>query len=230
MSGLDKAARFILTFHGIGEPGAHVGRDEIPYWVGEETFHEIIDFIASGAFPNLPPIEVTFDDGNMSDIRIALPALVKKGLSARFFVLAGRIGASGYLSKSDIREMSNAGMTIGSHGWSHIDWRKATDAELHRELVDAKSLIEDALGKSIDNISVPFGRYNKRVIPSILKFGYAAVFSSDCGLAFNECPTPRNTLKTKDDHCRLEHLIKNEIKSPKILLRRLTRLIKRHLI
>lgn len=42
-------------------------------------------------------IELTFDDGNASDLTIAAPALQARGLAASFFVCASRIGQAGDL-------------------------------------------------------------------------------------------------------------------------------------
>jgi len=35
-------------------------------------------------------VQLSFDDGNRSDVGIALPALLERELSATFFVVAGR--------------------------------------------------------------------------------------------------------------------------------------------
>lgn len=70
-------------------------------------------------------VELAFDHGNVSDIKHALPALCRRGITAHFFVLAGRIGAAGYLSAQDVSSLHSAGMTIGSHGVHHRDWRRS---------------------------------------------------------------------------------------------------------
>ena len=77
---------------------------------------------------------ITFDDGNQSDAKIALPALVKRGLRASFFICAGRIGRPGYLDRVAIRDLLDAGMEVGSHGMRHLDWRKIDDTTLNVEI------------------------------------------------------------------------------------------------
>ena len=66
-----------------------------------------------------PGMELSFDDGYASDMEIALPALLERGLSARFFPLAGKLGRPGYLTAAGVRELAAAGMALGSHGMRH---------------------------------------------------------------------------------------------------------------
>jgi peptidoglycan/xylan/chitin deacetylase (PgdA/CDA1 family) len=82
-----------LTFHGIGEPPAAVGVDERDVWLSEADFVAALDAIRT-----LPEATVSFDDGNASDLRIALPALRERGIGATFFVVAARLGEPDYLS------------------------------------------------------------------------------------------------------------------------------------
>ena len=50
-------------------------------------------------------MRLSFDDGNSSDVEIALPALRERGLPRRFFVVAGRLDRPGSLSRDDVREL-----------------------------------------------------------------------------------------------------------------------------
>lgn len=195
MTGVEASqATFFLTFHGIGEPGPHVGEAERRYWVSKETFTRIIQYVAHAGEGAYPPMAVTFDDGNVSDAEIALPILAEAGLKARFFVLAGRFGMRDYLSEGDVRRLAEAGMRVGSHGWNHVDWRKADDRELARELRDSKLAIADATGMAVEEAAIPFGAYDGRVLKALRAHGYTAIFSSDGGLARTGPLLTRNTV------------------------------------
>src|SRR5690349_7096366 len=98
-----------VCFHGIGTPQRELEPGEAPYWVSEAAFHEVLDEIAGW-----PRIRISFDDGNASDLDLALPALVERGLTADFFVLAGRLESEGSLDVDAVRELCRAGMTIGT--------------------------------------------------------------------------------------------------------------------
>jgi peptidoglycan/xylan/chitin deacetylase (PgdA/CDA1 family) len=184
-------ARKILTFHGLGPPGGHVDAAERPFWIGEAAFAAAIGRATADR-----TVEITFDDGNLSDLSIALPRLLEAGLTARFFVLAGRIGRPGYLAATDLAALHRAGMTIGSHGADHVDWRRASDAGLRRELHDARRAIEDALGAAVTEASIPFGAFDARVLGALAAAGYRRVYSSSGGLAGTGAwLVPRNTVQ-----------------------------------
>lgn len=166
-----------LIFHGIGQPNRRVGPDEAPYWVSASRFERVLAAVADRP----EAYEITFDDGNLSDHEIALPILQKFDLRARFFVLSGRIGATGSLDKSHIRALSAAGMTIGSHGIDHVAWPTLPDAELQNELQGSRACLEDICGHAITEAGIPFGRYDARVLRALRSAGYHSAWSSDGG-------------------------------------------------
>ena len=149
--------RLVVTFHGIGTPARTLDAGEAPYWVEAPVLAAAIDLAAKGR------LEITFDDGNESDARIALPMLQRAGVTATFFVLAGRLDKPGSLSRTQLQELARAGMAIGSHGHDHVDWTRADDTDLRRELWDSRAAIEDCLGAPVDSVSVPFGAFDARV-------------------------------------------------------------------
>lgn len=163
-----------VSFHGIGTPGPGVGSAERPYWVTQTAFTEILDVLAAAA-----NVEITFDDGNASDVEIALGALRERGLVAQFFVVAGRLGQPGYLDVDGVQELVRGGMTIGSHGMDHRSWRGLSDSDRQRELVEARALLADVVGAPVDEAAVPMGRYDRRLLSELRRLGYAAVHTSD---------------------------------------------------
>lgn len=170
------ARELILTFHGLGDgipPRATAAERKV--WVPAEWFEAIV--------AALPPegVALAFDDGNASDAELALPVLQRLGRSARFFVLAGRIGAPGHLAASDIAALHAAGMTIGSHGLRHRDWRASADSELQAELAGSRRVLEDMLGVPITEAACPFGSYDRRVLRALRRAGYRRVYNSDGG-------------------------------------------------
>lgn len=174
--------RLVLDIHGLGPRPNHVEPDEAYYWCDDvQIFERILDAIPEVATRSSTAIEITFDDGNSSDFAYALPALAKRGLTASFFVCAGRIGRPNYLHRGAMAEMVAAGMMIGSHGWSHIDWRSADQQTLVKEVDDAKQTIEDAIGSQVDAVAIPFGSYDRRVINALGAF--SKVYTSDGGFA-----------------------------------------------
>jgi peptidoglycan/xylan/chitin deacetylase (PgdA/CDA1 family) len=87
----------------------------------------------------------------------------------------------GYLGKPEIRSLTDAGMSIGSHGYSHVDWRGLDDAGAQREFVDARNVLADVVGKPVDEAALPFGRFDRHVLSRLKALGYTRVFTSARG-------------------------------------------------
>ena len=183
--------RIVLTFHGIGTPRRPLDPGEEPFWVNEQAFADAVAAAAENS-----KVEITFDDGNASDAEIALPILKQARMTATFFVLAGRLGEAGSLHPRDVATLVAEGMTVGSHGADHIDWTRATDETMRRELYDARARIEDAAGVAVDALSIPFGAFDKRTLERAAAAGYSSVHTSTGGVAAHDAWfVPRNTVR-----------------------------------
>lgn len=175
--------RLVLNFHGIGEVPPSVGPSERRFWTTESMFDAILTEIGRASQSTELPIQITFDDGNESDVRLALPALLERALTADFFVCAGRLGKPGYLDESQVRELRSAGMGIGSHGWDHVDWRRINDATMDREVRGARERLSEVLGYDVDEVAIPFGSYDRRVVGKLRQEGIRTAYTSDGGRA-----------------------------------------------
>jgi peptidoglycan/xylan/chitin deacetylase (PgdA/CDA1 family) len=165
----------IVTFHGLGDPPPGISDAERKVWVPVHWFEAVLDA--------LPPAGVTvaFDDGNASDLEHALPALTRRGRTARFFVLAGELGRPGRLTASDVLKLSDVGMRIGSHGLHHRNWRTIADHELDREVANSRAALAELLCSEVGEAACPFGSYDRRVLRALRKAGYKRVYTSDGG-------------------------------------------------
>lgn len=179
-----------FTFHGIGELPPSIDDAERDVWVSEAGFLSALD-----AIRGLNGAQVTFDDGNISDLTVALPALVERGMTGQFFIVAERIGKAGYLSAEDLRALHESGMEVGLHGMRHRPWRGLSEAELEVELVEARLRLESRLGRGVTTAACPFGSYDQRVLQRLQLAGFGTVFTSDGGAASPQSwLQPRNTL------------------------------------
>jgi peptidoglycan/xylan/chitin deacetylase (PgdA/CDA1 family) len=210
----------ILNFHGVGEPAHELSAGEANVWLDAPRFLEILD-----AVKGVPNVELTFDDGNMSDIEIAVPALFERGLRATFFIVADRIDQEHYLSKADVKALVQAGMPVGSHGKRHVPWRGLDDQRLREELVEAKETIERAVGDAISEAACPFGSYDRRSLLALRSAGFARVYTSDTGPAHADTwLVARNTIACDDTPESVRRIIADPGRSP---VRGLKKLIKR---
>ncbi len=182
--------RFLLTFHGLGEPGRDIDDGEDAYWLDPQFFKRVLDLVSERR-----DVAITFDDANASDFEIALPALEERRLRATFFLVTRRFGAKGCLSREQALGLRAAGMSVGSHGLHHKKWGLLREVELRDELNASKRELEDLLGEPISEAACPFGSYNRKVVRFARSAGYAQIFTSDNGPTIGrEYVCARNTI------------------------------------
>jgi peptidoglycan/xylan/chitin deacetylase (PgdA/CDA1 family) len=184
-----------LTWHGIGSPGGSISPEEARYWNPAVVFADMLTMVPDIKAKHGITVLMTFDDGNQSDYSQAFRLLVQRGQTGIFFVCASRIDQPGYLSTTELREMHAACMTIGSHGFDHINWSAATEDQLAREFFGARARIEDALGAAVETASVPFGMVDRRVAQWAIRAGFGRLFTSSGGFATSDVGLiPRNSI------------------------------------
>jgi peptidoglycan/xylan/chitin deacetylase (PgdA/CDA1 family) len=167
-----------LTVHGIGTPPRPLDPGEDKIWITVGQFEHMLDAVAGRQ-----DVRITFDDANCSDVEIGLPALVERGMTAVFFLLAGRLGEPGRLDESGVRALHSAGMAIGSHGWAHSDWRALDDSSAGLEIRSACERLTELCGTPVTDVSVPFGSYDRTVLRRLRSAGVRRVYTSDGGPA-----------------------------------------------
>lgn len=142
---------------------------------------------------------VTFDDAFRS-ITLALPLLQDLQVPATVFVcssyardgralavpeLRADVAADPHgfetLDWSALRELGGRGHEIGAHTVSHPHLPELGDAELERELVDARIEIESELGRPCRYLAYPYGDEDERVRLAARRAGYEAAFGLNPG-------------------------------------------------
>ena len=173
-----------------------------------------LDDLVSSSENKLPlppnPVVLTFDDGWKNQYTYAFPIIKKYNATATFFIFTNGQGHSSYLSWDQLREMSNAGMTIGSHSKSHPYLTRMTNKEqLVKEVIGSKEAIESEIGKQVTAFAYPFGLYSETLVSLLKESGYkeARFFG---GGAYQEGDNPF-TIKSvfvTDDLERFKNLLK----------------------
>lgn len=219
-------ARIGLIFHGLGDPQRNLEPGEAPFWISVARFEAILDRIL--ALPDPGAVRISFDDGNISDLSIALPRLLARGLTADFFVLTGRLDQPGSLSRGDLTALAQAGMRIGSHGIDHLNLRHCPADQLAREVTLSRQVLTQALGQPIREFSIPFGAYNAPVLAAIRSAGYDAAWTSDRGtMAENVFLRPRTSVRAGMDDAAIDRILKGQIGWAEAARRRLGMLRRR---
>jgi peptidoglycan/xylan/chitin deacetylase (PgdA/CDA1 family) len=167
-----------VLVHGIGPVARQLDSGEEQVWVTTEQFERLLDAVVERS-----DVRISFDDGNSSDVEVALPRLVERGLTAEFFLLAGLLGERGRVDRAGVGALLDAGMAIGSHGWSHRCWRRIDSAQAREELDDAHRVLGEVTGRPVSRVAIPFGSYDRHVLRLLRTAGVTRAYTSDGGRA-----------------------------------------------
>ncbi len=164
-----------LMLHGLGPPPAHIPEEEKPYWISEAMFAEIVSLARD------TEVHITIDDGNATDIEIALPALLTAGIKASFFIPSDRIGTPHYVSEDGIRMLRKAGMEIGSHGCAHVRWTEVPDEAIAADVIRSTERLSSIIGEPVRKVAIPFGACDRRILRVLHALGITQVYTSFSG-------------------------------------------------
>ncbi|MDB5032376.1 polysaccharide deacetylase family protein [Mucilaginibacter sp.] len=155
--------------------------------LADSGYHTILPdqlyaYLTTGAALPKKPIMLTFDDTDEDQYTIAAPELKKYGYKAVYFVMTVSIGRPHYMTKEQVKALSDAGNVIGSHTWDHHmtskykhdpnpkkdDWVIQIDKPTQK--------LEEITGKKITYFAYPFGIWNKSGFGELHKHGFKIAF------------------------------------------------------
>lgn len=212
-----------VCFHGVGTPRRNLEPGEDVYWARRDTFLGVLDAVVGRH-----DVRLSFDDGNDSDTEIALPALQERGLTATFFVVAGRLDQPGSLSRDNVRHLHAAGMPIGNHGMWHRSWRGLDPACARDELVTAREALAEVIGVPVRDAALPLGRYDRHLLDRLKVLDYRTVQTSDRLWArSDQWLQPRFSIHSDDTAASVEHDVLRPLPVPRRARGALVGIVKR---
>lgn len=137
---------------------------------------------------------LTFDDGFESLYDHAFPLLRRRGLPATVFLVVETLLPAGRpvdwvdtppppprrlttLSRSQVKEMQDAGVTFASHSLSHHDLTTLAFDDCVADLRRSREVLEDLLGHRVPFLAYPRGRNNDAVRAAAAVAGYTHSFT-----------------------------------------------------
>ncbi|HIG95707.1 TPA: polysaccharide deacetylase family protein [Candidatus Woesearchaeota archaeon] len=87
-----------------------------------------------------------------------------------------------YMDFEELKEMLEAGMTIGSQTHTHPFLSSLSSDKQEREIIQATSLLEKNLGIKIKHFCYPYGGYNKDTIGILRDHGYDTAMTIKLGV------------------------------------------------
>jgi glycosyltransferase involved in cell wall biosynthesis/peptidoglycan/xylan/chitin deacetylase (PgdA/CDA1 family) len=157
----------------------------------------------SGAIVGFAPdrinVLITFDDGFINNYEYVFPILVKHGLRATFFLIVDCVetGATPVIAERyscateagteyrtvslpQIQEMMAAGMTFGSHTFTHTDLTQTEWADGISIARGSAERLGALLGRDVKLFAFPWGRYQPGQ-PEALAGSFGRIFTTDHG-------------------------------------------------
>lgn len=139
---------------------------------------DILDHYQKGKKLPDKPFVITMDDGYRDNYLYAWPILQKYGFTATLFVVTNTVCPEGYdnmmITWSQIKEMADAGITIGCHTLDHPCLTLVGPREAERQILDSKSVLEEQLNIKIEFFSYPYGEHNEVVERIVKECGFRA--------------------------------------------------------
>ncbi|MBC6990098.1 polysaccharide deacetylase family protein [Hymenobacter sp. BT491] len=149
--------------------------------LADSGYHTILPdqlyaYLATGAPLPSKPVMLTFDDTDLDQFTIARPTLEKYGFKGVYFVMTVSLGRPNYMSKAQVKQLSDEGNVIGSHTWDHHNVKKYQGQDWVTQIDKPTKTLEEITGKDIKYFAYPFGLWNPEAIPELKKRGFVGAF------------------------------------------------------
>ena len=180
----------VLLYHRIGD--GQKGK----YYMDAQRFKEQMNYLKIKGYETILPNELdslkspeklrkevilSFDDGTKDHYLTVYPILISNGQRGVFFVISKFVNLPGQMSEDEIRKMSQGGMEIGSHSYSHAILDQLDRQRIVLELSKSKSDLERMTGDRIVSFATPGGWYNDGVVEAARDAGYKFFFGCRIG-------------------------------------------------
>jgi peptidoglycan/xylan/chitin deacetylase (PgdA/CDA1 family) len=137
---------------------------------------QLYDYLAYGIELPDKPVMITFDDNDGTQYSAANPILKEFGFKGVYFIMTVTIGRPRYMSKAQLKELSDDGNVIGSHTWDHHNVRQYKDEDWVIQVEKPSKVLEEITGKKVEYFAFPFGAWNEEALPQLEKRGMKASF------------------------------------------------------
>lgn len=137
---------------------------------------ELYDYLNYGKKLPEKPIMITFDDTDLDQYTVGAKELKKYGFKGVFFIMTVSIGRPRYMSKAQIKELSDDGHVIASHTWNHKNFAEFTDEDWEIQIDKPTKTLETITGKKVEYFAYPYGISKAANLHKLQEHGFKAAF------------------------------------------------------
>jgi peptidoglycan/xylan/chitin deacetylase (PgdA/CDA1 family) len=140
-------------------------------------------------------VGVTFDDGYLDNLTVAMPILQKYGFTATCYVVSNYIGTYNQwdaeqlgvrkplMNGAQLKQWVNAGMEVGSHTGTHPRLDELDPTSAYDEIAGSRTTLSRLLDREVEHFCYPFGRFIPAVADYVRMAGYQSAVSTQRGIA-----------------------------------------------
>ena len=137
---------------------------------------QLYDYLLYNGVLPPKPVMITFDDTDGEQYSIGAAEMQKFGFRGVFFIMTVAINRPNYMTKEQIRNLSDSGHVIAAHTWDHHMVTKYAETDWDIQLSKPTKQLEAITGKPVKYFAYPFGLWNKAAIPELKSRGYQLAF------------------------------------------------------
>lgn len=126
---------------------------------------------------------ITFDDGYLDNYLLAYPLLKEFNMKATIFVVPSLLNKNPYMTVDQVKELSENGIDIQSHTFSHKDLNSMSYDDQLNEFIKSKKSLEKLTSKKITAVAYPKGLFNDDTLKASKDAGYDIGFTVKKGFA-----------------------------------------------
>ena len=132
-------------------------------------------YTTNGPLPE-KPIMVTFDDGRKEQYTIGAQIMEKHNFRGVFFIMTVSLGKNHYMSRDDVKALSDKGHIIGCHTWDHHKVTGYNNEDWKLQLAKPKKQLEKITQKPVTTFAYPYGLWNYAATDSLKSHGFTTAF------------------------------------------------------
>lgn len=188
----------IAMLHHVSDDPAHSTLGE--YCIQRKSFSRLLDYLEKHQYKTITFREIaegislpkkgktiilTFDDCSRKLFDFAIPELVKHKQKACFYMPTAHLGQTNswdvaegrakmeLMNETDLKELHNLGMEVGSHSHHHIKLAACTTDTVKQEVWTSKQFLESILPVTLVSFSYPFASVPENYKDILLNAGFS---------------------------------------------------------